>query len=392
MSLPPLLRLGEWIDFREERYFDKHLSDLARFLRRSSSASEFPPPGGGSRAPLGDGSAPAQLISSSEFCVTKERVLSNLFPAVELPKFVFSAETNCQTEFEVTEACPEPGPLAFLLKGSKLYTTEPLSQDSVFAPALSSGAHPAQESFSQWLSRSDRAEWAMELLNKLFRHHAWKRGLRWDAATEQYYFPRTKPKSIWWEIGQQTVSREVTAPNIGWIELEDNSRAEVQYGWKHQGIRTGFVQTLGSVFLRVQPSWLLTELDSKTPATTEPLAPVFAGSAQQERNGQTLRSLRFWSAVLAKGHHEIRMNTGQAPVRIRLTPVSGLTQVAIPSDQMDYDQLMLQEGEDDLLIPILGPLEQESITSHEEVIPSQTLTSSRRDQSQASIQHSSAGD
>jgi hypothetical protein len=392
VNLPPILRLGEWIDFRDERYFEESLSDLACFIVSNSSGDEVCSPVAGARVALAKRSTPSQLLSSSGVCATKERVLSNLFPVVELPRFVYSTETHCQTESEVTELCPEPGPLAFLLKGSKLFTTESLSRDSVFAPALSSGAAPAQESFSQWLSRSDRPEWAMELLNKLFRHHAWKRGLRWDSTTEQYYFPRTKPKSIWWEIGKQTVSREVTAPNMEWIELEDNSRAEVQFGWKHQGIRTGFVQVQGNIFLRVEPSWLLTELDSKTPATTEPVAPVFAGFPQQERNGQTLRSLRFWSAVLAKGHHEIRINTGQAPVRIRLTPVSGLTQVGIPSDQMDYDQLMLKEGEDDLLIPVLGPVEQESITSHEEVIPSQTLTSSRRDQSQASIQHSSAGD
>jgi hypothetical protein len=246
--------------------------------------------------------------------------------------------------------------LPFLLKGASLYTIEPLSQDSVFAPAVSNWVTRKQEDFSKWLSGSDRAEWTIELLNNLFRHHAWKRGLRWDEATDQYFFPRTKPKSLWWESAGRTVSREVTAPHMGWVELENETRAEVQYGWKHQSIRAGFVRVSGNLFLHLEPGWLLTELDGKTPATTQPVGPVFPGLRQPERNGQVLRSLRFWSAVLAKGHHEIRINTGQAPIRARLTPLSGLTQFGIPSDRMDYDQLMLAEMGDDLLIPALGPL------------------------------------
>jgi hypothetical protein len=88
---------------------------------------------------------------------------------------------------------------------------------------------------------------------------------------------------------------------------------------------------------------------------------------------------------LAKGHHEIRINTGQAPVQIKLTPLSGFTQFGIPSDQMDYDQLVLAEMEDDLLMPALGPLAQESIINHEEGISSETLRSSRSAQPQARI-------
>jgi hypothetical protein len=162
-------------------------------------------------------------------------------------------------------------------------------------------------------------------------------------------------------------------------------RVEVQYGWRHQSIRAGFVQVLGNLFLRLEPSRLLTELDGKTPATTEPVGPVFSGLQQQERDAQVLRSLRFWSVVLAKGHHEIRINTGQAPVRAKLTPLSGFTQFGFPSDQMDYDQLMLTEMEDDLLMPALGPLGQESIFSHEEGISSKTLRGSRREQPAARI-------
>jgi hypothetical protein len=365
VTIPPLLRLEEWFDFRNENQFEENVSDLLSFLKEDIVSSR-----------------PDYSFGVS---TAKERILSNLFPVVELPKFVYSVETRFDTESELMEACDGAGPLPFLIKESRLYSIEHLSPDSALAPAVTNWGMQKQESFTQWLSRQDRAAWAIELLNNLFRQHAWKRGLRWDRETNQFYFPRTKPKSVWWAIGGQTISREVTAPNMGWIELENQGKAEVQYGWRHQSIRADFVQVLGNLFLRLEPSWLLTELDGKTASSTQAIGPLLSGSDQQERNGQVLRSLRFWSAVLAKGHHEIRINTGQTPVRAKLTPLSGFTQFGIPSDRMNYDLMMLAEMEDDLLMPALGPLGQESLFNDEEGVSSTTLRSLRREQSQESI-------
>jgi hypothetical protein len=364
ITIPPILRLGEWFDFRNENYFEENISDLMSFL-------------------MGDFASSGRVYSFG-VSSAKERILSNLFPVVELPKFVNSAETRFDTESELMEACSGRGPLSFLIKESRLYTIEQLSADSAFAPAVTNWDTLKQENFTQWLSTKDRAEWAIELVNNLFRQHAWKRGLRWDKSTDQFYFPRTKPKSVWWEIVGQTISREVTAAHMGWIELENQVKAEVQYGWRHRSIRADFVQMFGNLLLRLEPSWLLTELDGRTAATTQPIGPLFSGSERQERNGQVLRSLRFWSSVLAKGHHEIRINTGQAPVRAKLTPLSGFTQFGIPSDRMNYDLMMLTEMEDDLSMPALGPLGQESLIDDEEGVSSTTLRSFRNEQSQAS--------
>jgi hypothetical protein len=388
VTMPPPLSLCEWFDFRAEKHFEESVSDLIAFLNLSSASN--------SDKAVPDGSGDASQVSAKRsdsggrlysFGVSpaKERLLSNLFPVAELPKLIFSAETNLRTEAELTEACPGVQHLPFLVKGSRLFTIEPLSRDSAFAPAVSNWDTRKQENFSNWSFGKSHAGWAAELLKNTFRHHAWKRGLRWDSCTEQYYFPRTRPKSVWWEVSEQTIAREVTAPRMGWIELENHASAEVQYGWKHQSVRADFVQLQGNLSLRLEPSWLLTELDGKTAATLQPVGPVFSGLPQQERNGQILRSLRFWSAILAKGHHEIRMGSGHSLVRIKLTPLSGFTQFGIRSDHMDYDQLILTEMEDDLLMPALGPLGQGNIFRHEEDLSSQTLGSSRSGQPQARI-------
>jgi TIR domain len=361
VTIPPLLRLGEWFDFRNENHFEESISDLKSFL-----IEEF---------------ASSGRVYSFGVSSAKERILSNLFPIVELPKFVYSAENRFETESELTEACDGAGPLPFLIKESRLYTIECPSPNSAFAPAVADLDKFQQENFTHWFCQQNRTEWAIELLNNLFRRHAWKRGLRWDKGTDQFYFPRTKPKSVWWEIGGQTISREVTAPHIGYVDLEDQVKAEVQHGWRHQSIRAGFIQVSGNLVLRLEPNWLLTELDGKTVATTRRIGPFFSGSEQHQRNGQVLRSLRFWSAVLAKGHHEIRIKTGQAPVRVKLTPLSGFTQFGIPSDRFNYDLMMLAEMEDDLLMPALGSLGQEGSFNDEEAVSSTTFGSSRSEQS-----------
>src|SRR3984893_18005824 len=84
LTIPPLLRLGEWFDFRNENQFEENISDLLSFLREDVASS--------------------RPVYSFGVSSAKERILSNLFPIVEVPKFVYSAETRFDTESELMEA------------------------------------------------------------------------------------------------------------------------------------------------------------------------------------------------------------------------------------------------------------------------------------------------
>jgi hypothetical protein len=357
-AMPPFLRLHEWIDFRDGHYFEDSARGLVTLLREDPSHEN------GSRLAMEDGSGDSAEPSWKTrplFAGAKklsERILSNLFPAVEIPKYFFSAETRYQTESEILEACGSPGPLPFLLNGSRLYTAAPPSENSVFGPALREDSKPSQEHFSEWLSDSERAPRAIELLNHLLRYHAWKRGMRFDEGQNLFYFTRSKPKNLWWEIGGKTIQREVTAPNTKWNQIGDHGMAEFQCGWKHEAIRASFIQLFGALFMRMEPAWFLTELDGKTPSTTQRVEPLTPYPQNQDSNAQVLRTLRFWSAVFAKGHRELRIDTGTNPIRVRLTPASGCIRSKLSNDQMDFDSLALAEIDRAELIPELGPIEQ----------------------------------
>jgi len=286
----------------------------------------------------------------------EEPVVSNLFPVAETPRCIFSAESRLQTEKEIVEVCGGAEPLPFLLKDSTIYTLLPLAGDSVFARALKARSVPIQEPFTTWLSDTDRSKWAIEILDRSLRRHAWKRGLRYDEDHSLFYFSRSKPKKLWWETAGKIALREVTAPLMKSYRIEDGRAVEFQRGWKHEAIRAGFVQTGGQLFLQLDPAWFLTELDGKTPATQQPVAPL--DSIRADRNGANFsRALRFWSAIFAKSHRELRIETCAGPLRVRLTPPSSSAPRIIAKDRLSLEDFATANLAEDERIPELDPLE-----------------------------------
>ena len=358
VTMPPLLRLQEWIDFRDSHFFEESARDLVTLLREDLSSPER-------NSGLAIETEPRESMEAAWKTrplfagATKlsERIISNLFPAVRNSKDIFSAETQFQTEPEILKACGGPGPLPFLLKDSRLYAVAPFTESSVFRPALKADSHCSREPFTEWLTDPERAPRAIKLLNHLLRYHAWKRGMRFDEGQSLFYFTRSKPKNLWWEIGGKTIQREVTAPHTKWNQIDNQAMAEFQCGWRHEALRAGFVQLFGALFLRLEPAWFLTELDGKTPSTTKPVGPLNTAPQNQESNAHVLRTLRFWSAVFAKGHRELRIDAGTNPIRVRLTPASGSIRSKLSNDRMDFDSLVLANIDHAEMIPELAPIE-----------------------------------
>jgi hypothetical protein len=281
---------------------------------------------------------------------------SRLFRVVELPRFVFSAISRIEPEERIIEACGGSSPLPFLLKGRRLYTFSPITANSVFAPALNAERAPSRERFADWLSHPVRSHWTIDLLNRFLRLHAWKRGLRYDENHDLFYFTRSRPKKLWWEANGKIALREVIAPNLKRYELKDGREVEYQCGWKHEAIRAGFARCGGELAVRFEPAWFLTKLDGKTAATPAPV--VALGCHRSDPNGEELsRTLRFWCAVFAKGHRELRIETGADPIRVRLIAPPNSAPRIISKEDATLDYLSLTSMEDDGAIPELGSLE-----------------------------------
>ena len=355
VPLPPTLRVRRWVDFRNEQTFEQSFVELIAILR-----GEGVPRGRGGMLPsIGPVrepySAPLVVTSAVEADRVEERLISNLLPVLELPRVVYGSPTPLRKKSELGDLSNRTSHPPFLLRSEKLFTFSDLRKsDSVFLPVIDSSRIEIEE-FKSWFG-TDRQGWAVELLNLHLKESAYRRYLRFDGKSHRFFFAPYKdnPKRIGWCVGGKPATREVTARHTATRLTAEGTKERYQFGWRHQGIRANFIHLPMGLFLRVEPTWLLTT-DGRVPRGGPRVGPILSRWLNQERNGQILRSVRFWALVLARGQREIRMPTGQEPVRIGLTPARGLMGYGIMADNMDYDRLIEAEMEDDLAMPELGP-------------------------------------
>jgi hypothetical protein len=369
VTLPATLRVRNWIDFRDDDKFEESFRELIYRLR-----GEAVPRGRGSlfpSVPLAKQPyepVPTLITASTGADRVSERLVSNLYRVLSLPQGVYHADTKLREKKDIHEYYEDAPP--FILRDGRLYTFADMRVLDGFRSVLKrTDSTIASEDFGDWFSDDEYRRRAIELLNVYLKKHAWKRHLRFDGSKGRYFFspPHGMPKRVAWNIGGRRRWREVTTRHTRREKQQDGSFKDVDFGWRHQGVRANFMFVFDSVMLKLEPTYLLTKEDGKTPQSSRWVGPVLSHWLNQERNGQILRSLRFWSLVLARGK-ELVIETGQSPIRVDLTPIAGSLDFGIASDRMDFDALMNTEIEDDLQVPQLELFgEETSIARTEEV-------------------------
>jgi hypothetical protein len=365
VPIPPTLRVRRWIDFRNPDAFDASFLELVSILR-----GENIPRGRGGLLPSlplvpATPLAPFVITSMIEADRVAERLISNLLPVVELPSRIYSAPTSLRLKADFPKSDGLPSPPPFLLRAGRLYTFDDLySDNSPFLETVETEGI-GNEEFQHWFG-TDKRNWAIELLNISLKEAMYRRYLRFDKKGQRFFFMPVngKPKRISWVIGGKRTAREVTTPHTA-TKLNDRGEKErIPFGWRHQGVRAIFVLLPAGLFLRISPTWLLTT-DGKTPRGGPRVGPILSQWLNQERNGQILRSIRFWTLVMARGQAEIIIQTGNQPLRVGLAPAAGPLGFGILCDSVDYDRLVKAEMDDDLEVPVLAPeAEQLRLFSH----------------------------
>jgi len=366
VTLPASLRVRNWIDFRDSSKFGESFAELIRYLR-----GEPIPRGRGSFlpsipvTPIPYEPAPVLITSSVGADRVTERLVSNLYRVTSIPEKVYYASTKLRQKKEIQQYCEKAPP--FILREGRLYTFCDLTTSDAFSPVLIKGAPVCSDSYADWFSDEEYRRRAIELMNICLKEHAWKTRLRFDGAKMRYFFTPYKggPKRIAWTISNRRRWREVTTRHTRRVKKEGGSYEDEPFGWRHQGFRASFMFILNNLMLKLEPTYLLTKEDGKTPRISRWVGPVLSHWSSQERNGQILRSLRFWSLVLAKAK-VLTIDTGQTPIRVDLTPISGTLDFGIASDQISFDNLMEAELQDDSRVPQLEMFGEESSIAYTE--------------------------
>ena len=355
VALPASLRVRRWVDFRNPETFEQSLIELVSILRGESiprGRGGLSPSISVTQHPL---NAPVVITSAVEADKVEENLISNLLPVLELPKLVHASPTPLREKSDLKNLSTAKSHPPFLLRSGKLFTFANLRDEQSPLRGVIESKQIESEELKAWFG-SDRHNWAIELLNLHLKAFAYDRYLRFDGKGQRFFFSPHKelPKVIRWSIGGKQASREVTTPHTATRINSEGIKERFPFGWRHQGIRSNFVHLPMGLFLRIEPTWLLTK-DGKVPRGGSRVGPVLSHWLNQERNGQILRSIRFWSLVLARGKNELCIPTGQAPIRVGLTPARGIVGFGISSDAVDYDRLVNAEMQDDLSVPELAP-------------------------------------
>jgi TIR domain len=353
--LPPSLRVRRWVDFRNPETFEQSFIELVSILRGESiprGRGGLSPSSSLTKNPL---NVPLVITSAIEADKVDEKLISNLLPVLELPELVYVSSTPLREKSDLRDLSTAKSHPPFLLRSEKLFTLANLrDEESPFRGVIERNRIET-EPLNIWFGNEKHA-WAVELLNLHLKAFAYDRYLRFERKGQRFFFSpyKDQPKTIRWSIGGRQSSREVTTPHTATRLNAEGNKERFDFGWRHQGIRANFVHLPMGLFLRIEPTWLLTK-DGKVPRGGSRVGPVLSHWLNQERNGQILRSIRFWSLVLARGGKELHIPTGQQPIRIGLTPARGLIGFGIIPDTVDYDRLISAEMEDDLAVPELEP-------------------------------------
>jgi hypothetical protein len=358
VELPASLRVRNWIDFRDASKYEEGFIELVALLTDTPVRR-----GRGGYAPalpattLGYTASPQIITASSGAERVNELIVTNLLPVTELPSVLQSADTTMRRKSEIGALTEKRKVPPFILREGKLYTFSDLHDIENPLDAAIDAKSIRDVHLSNWFADEAKKRWAVELLNLVFRQHCWDRYLRFDKDGQRFFFQPYKgePKRITWSLNGKRV-REVTTRHFGMRKGQDGTPEKFPFGWRHQAIRAEFVHLPMGLFLRITPTYMLTGEDGKTPRGGPRVGPILSQWLNQERNGQVLRSIRFWSLVLTRGNkEELIIATGNEKLRISLSPASGSMDFGIRGDSIDYDRLINAEFEDDLAMPELAP-------------------------------------
>ena len=364
VDLPPSLRIRNWIDFRDPDRFEESFVELVSRLRnepirrgRGGLSIVLP-----AATPYSPG--PVVITGSNGPDRINEQLVTNLLPVTGLPTVFQVAKTQLREKKDIKHFTKREDIPPFILREGCLFTFSDLHDSNNALQAAIDIPSLHDEPFAPWFRHEDHRRWAVELLNLNLREFAWQRYLRFDRKGQRFFFtPKNNgPKTITWQIAGTKHDRHVTTRHYAYHTNEQGEKEKFEYGWRHQALRAHFLHLPNGLFLKLTPTYLLTKDDGKTPRGGKHVGPILSQWLNQERNGQLLRSLRFWSLVLTRGDKkELRIQTGHEAITISLTPANGPISFGINGDTIDYDRLMNAEYEDDLRIPDLERTDPEQL-------------------------------
>lgn len=350
--IPVLLRHLMRIDLRGPRYA-QGLQDLLRILRGEPRLRP--------RAWRGQlASATGQIDRSTlvaERAVPEaapdpmpEKLYSNLLPAIQVPRYVYSApvsagllrkrregppslpskeELKAATRSAQEQARTEKPfvPTFRLVRGEVISFYDLRATEGPFAPVIEAEQVRIVDTTGLLADADDRRV-VVSLLNMAVSRHAHRLGLAEDDARPgRFHFPPADGslRALTWTPRAKSVTRTVAKPCV---------RNGAVVFWRHLGAYLKTILLADRFYLQIIPTWVLTEdgFRLKTGPRVGPLVIKWTGA---ERNIHLLYHVRFWTHVLSGGRPTIQMRTGDQVFELATRPAFVQQSCGIRHDSRD---------------------------------------------------------
>lgn len=362
-ELPFLLGHLRHLDMRSDNY-DADMPRLLSFLREEP----LPRPGmvRGRIIEHGkianDSLAAEQIPAVSAADRIDEKLSCNLLPVDEMPAHIYEADLKGFAEgriakTDVWERINEaairsnrraPNVPPFRIHNRKILTFYDLhTQKSIFAPVVDKNTIQRMDAAS-FMKNQDHQKLLISLLNMHLSKFLNSQNIKKDPGKSSRFFFLPKGKAdhvIEWKPARKKATRTV-ARRLD----KDNPKTE----WINAGAYLDICELAGRLFLKIQPTWVLTE-DGHNPKGGADVGRIISKWTNKERNLSVLYHVRFWSTILAGGQDKIVIPAHKQAIKLLVLPAQIQLPYGIKSDQKNLDQIFEAEAtlagqaEDDII-------------------------------------------
>jgi hypothetical protein len=329
-SVPPSIRILKWLDFSNDRNFEREASRLVAWLKGESLRPRVTTTGAEAKQRI--------VIDSTEPDFQDETIASNLFPVVQLPLTIYSAPSAVQKRNEIFDTIgddPSIPPFAFDESEKVVYSFADLRSDpsplrSVIFGQKATTARP------DTLLTDGRSHIIIDVLNRAMTRHMKNLGMVYDWNNKKTFFPletdAASERVGKWRIGNRRPQRMLVRRFKGY--------------YAHRHCKATFTNDRTQLYLKVIPGWHFTLDGVKTPVPPAMMSSLSARWMNIERNAGILNDIRFWSSVLSKDSEKLLLYVGpNASVEIATTPVLASMERGIEGDYRE--RMWYEEPEED---------------------------------------------
>lgn len=283
---------------------------------------------------------PSSNDPESEPDPVDEVLISNLMKVLSMPDKVWSAPTDMRKHREVFAIVPKSD--AFILKDARLYTFANLRNSQCDLRQVVDEAQIADEPVKCWLGDNDKMRWLVELLNSCLGQYLFSLGLKSNKG-HRYFFKPSK------EGGDRVLGDEKRSPKLAY--KRDGF-------WVHRSATLQFKRLGSKYFLQIEPGFMFTTDGYKVIGGTSATKKAMQWGGRQQ-NDDILRSILFWSRLLAASGKEARIHAGADAIVLRALPATGVLAWGIAHDHIHMTSLMEEadfdmEHVDDLILQALA--------------------------------------